>query len=94
MSRPGRVGVGQTQETAFRVPESAIGYWTHRFVEKGVPHEAPVKRFGRTVLAFKDPDGMGLALVGVAGRGPGTGLDAAAMSPGRGRDPWLRRRHA
>lgn len=64
---PGRVGVGQTQETAFRVPESAIGYWTHRFVEKGVPHEAPVKRFGRTVLAFKDPDGMGLALVGVAG---------------------------
>lgn len=64
---PGRVGVGQTQETAFRVPESAIGYWTHRFVEKGVPHEAPVKRFGGSVLSFKDPDGMGLALVGVAG---------------------------
>ena len=51
---PGRVGVGQTQETAFRVPESAIGYSAHRFVEKGVPHEAPVKRFGRTVLTFKD----------------------------------------
>src|SRR4051794_7526521 len=26
---PGRVGVGQTQETAFRVPEAAIGYWAH-----------------------------------------------------------------
>jgi glyoxalase family protein len=64
---PGRVGVGQTQETAFRVPEASIGYWTHRFVDKGVAHEAPAKRFGRTVLPFKDPDGMGLALVGVAG---------------------------
>ena len=38
---PGRLGVGETQETVFRVPEGAIGYWTHRFVEKGVPHEAP-----------------------------------------------------
>jgi glyoxalase family protein len=64
---PGRAGVGQTQETAFRVPETAIGYWTHRFIEKGVLHEAPVKRFGRTVLTFRDPDGMGLALVGIPG---------------------------
>jgi len=64
---PGRLGVGETQETVFRVPESAIGYWTHRLVEKGVPHEAPQKRFGETVLAFKDPDGMRLALVAVPG---------------------------
>ena len=63
---PGRVGVGETSETAFRVPEAAIGYWTHRLVEKGVPHEAPVKRFGETVIAFRDPDGMRLSLVGVA----------------------------
>ncbi|CAH1663302.1 ring-cleaving dioxygenase [Chelatococcus asaccharovorans] len=64
---PGRLGVGETQETVFRVPEGSIGYWTHRFVEKGVVHQAPEKRFGETVLAFKDPDGMRLALVGVAG---------------------------
>ena len=43
---PGRRGVGQTFETAFRVPAGAIGAWTHRFVEKGVAHEAPEKRFG------------------------------------------------
>jgi len=61
---PGRLGVGLTQETAFRVPEAAIGFWTHRFVDKGVPHEAPEKRFGQSVLPFKDPDGMALALVG------------------------------
>ena len=64
---PGRLGVGQTFETAFRIPAGAIGYWTQRFVEKGVPHDAPSRRFGETVLAFKDPDGMRLALVGVPG---------------------------
>ena len=64
---PGRGGVGLAQQTTFRVPASAIGYWTHRFVENGVAHEAPEKRFGDTVLSFTDPDGMSLALVGAAG---------------------------
>jgi glyoxalase family protein len=64
---PGRLGVGETQETVFRVPEGAIGYWTHRLVAHGVPHDAPVKRFGETVLSFRDPDGMRLAFVGLPG---------------------------
>lgn len=63
----GRIGIGQTQQTAFRVPASAIGYWTRRLVEQGVVHEAPEKRFGELVLSFTDPDGMSLALVGTAG---------------------------
>jgi glyoxalase family protein len=63
----GRGGVGLAQQTMFRIPESAVGYWAHRFVEKGVPHEAIEKRFGQSVLSFTDPDGMSLALVGVAG---------------------------
>jgi len=63
----GRLGVGETEETMFRVPESAIGFWTHRFIEKGVDHEAPTKRFGESVLTFKDPDGMRFSLVGVPG---------------------------
>jgi glyoxalase family protein len=62
---PGRVGIGETQETVLRVPESAIGYWTHRFVEKGVAHQALEKRFGETVLRFTDGDGMRLALAAV-----------------------------
>ena len=61
----GRVGVGETDETAFRVPASALGYWTQRFVEKGVAHETIEKRFGASVLPFADPDGTSLALVGV-----------------------------
>ena len=43
---PGRLGVGETEVTAFRIPEAAIGYWTHRLVANGVAHEAPQKRFG------------------------------------------------
>ena len=66
-SAPGRFGVGETQEIVFRVPEGSLGYWTHRLVEKGLPHEAPAKRFGDTVLAFKDPDGVRLALAAVPG---------------------------
>jgi len=64
---PGRSGAGLTQETSFRVPAASIGYWAHRFVEKGVAHETVTKRLGQPVLAFTDPDGMGLALVGVEG---------------------------
>jgi glyoxalase family protein len=64
---PGRVGIGETQETVFRVPEGAIGYWTHRFVEQSVVFDAPVKRFGESVLSFRDPDGMRLAIVGLPG---------------------------
>jgi glyoxalase family protein len=63
----GRGGVGQTQQTAFRVPARSIGYWTHRFIEKGIAHEALEKRFGESVLPFTDPDGMSLTLVAVPG---------------------------
>jgi glyoxalase family protein len=64
---PGRLGIGETQETVFRLPESAIGFWTHRLLSKGVAHEKLAKRFGETVLAFKDPDGMRIALVALPG---------------------------
>ena len=64
---PGRLGVGETQETVFRVPEGAIGFWAHRFVENGVPHDAPRRRFGDSIVSFRDPDGMRLALVGIPG---------------------------
>src|SRR5499427_4508651 len=63
----GRNGVGLAEETAFRVPTESIGYWTQRLIEKGVAHDALEKRFGEPVLSFTDPDGMRLALVGVAG---------------------------
>jgi glyoxalase family protein len=85
----GRVGIGETMETSFRVPRSSIGYWTHRFLEKGVPHEAIGRRFDRTVLAFRDPDGVRLALVGIPEPGDQTewkGADIPAENAIRGFD--------
>lgn len=84
---PGRLGIGETQETVFRVPEQSLGYWTHRLIERGVRHEAPEKRFGETVLPFRDPDGMRLALAAVPGIGdePGwTGGEVPAEHAIRG----------
>lgn len=84
---PGRIGLGETQETVFRVPEGSIGYWTHRLIEKGVPHDALVKRFGEAILSFRDPDGMRLALVGVPGienEAAWTGSDVPAEHAVRG----------
>jgi glyoxalase family protein len=63
----GRRGVGETHQTAFRVPQRSLGYWTQRLVEKGIAHEAQETRLGESVLPFTDPDGMALALVGVPG---------------------------
>lgn len=63
----GRGGLGLTHETRYRVPEGSLGFWAHRLVEQGVAHEAITKQFGESVLSFKDPDGLSLALVGVPG---------------------------
>ncbi len=64
---PGRGGVGAAVETAFMIPQRSLGYWTQRLVERDIPHEAPEKRFGQTVLRLVDPDGMRLALVASKG---------------------------
>ena len=66
-AQPGRLGIGEAQETVFSIPESSIGYWTQRLIEKGVAHDRPASRFGETALAFKDADGTRLALTGVKG---------------------------
>ncbi|WP_132255383.1 ring-cleaving dioxygenase [Methylobacterium segetis] len=70
---PGRVGIGETQETAFRVPRASIGWWTHRLLAHGVRHEARVQVFGESTLRFRDPDGMALALVGIEDAGEAAG---------------------
>jgi hypothetical protein len=46
--------------------KATVGYWTERFIEKGIPYQTPEKRFGESVLPFTDQDGMALALVGIA----------------------------
>ena len=60
----GRAGAGELHETMLRIPAASIGYWTVRLMAHGVER---TERFGETVLTFRDPDGLRLALVGVAG---------------------------
>jgi glyoxalase family protein len=76
---PGRGGVGLTQQTSFRIPKSSMGYWTHRFIERGVAYQALEKRFDEPTLSFSDPDGMSLALVGGAGAESEPAWDGAAI---------------
>ena len=63
----GRNGNGMATETAFIIPESSLGYWAQRLIERDIAHEAPEKRFGERVLSFRDADDMRLALVAVKG---------------------------
>src|SRR3982750_3090572 len=57
---PGGLGSGETSRTTFRVPEGSLGYWVHRLVEAGLPHDTIERRFGESVLPFRDRDGMRL----------------------------------
>ncbi len=75
-SRKGRTGVGQVAVTSLAIPSASIGFWLERFVLYGVEHDVVAKRFGESVLAFRDRDGLQLELVATAsasGRGTWTG---------------------
>ncbi|WP_436912002.1 VOC family protein [Halosimplex marinum] len=62
-ARPGRVGTGQATTVQFVIPDESVEYWTDRLGSEGVAHEGPYERFGDTVIAFEDPDGLPLELV-------------------------------
>jgi glyoxalase family protein len=78
---PGRLGLSQAVEIAFRIPEGSLGYWTHRLIEKGIAFEAPEKRFGETVFAFRDPDGIRIELVATKAAKPGNGWTGGGVAP-------------
>jgi glyoxalase family protein len=68
---PGRHGIGQAEVIAFAVPMTAMGRWIEQFLRNGVSFQPPVARRAENgmterVIAFKDPDGLQLELVGVA----------------------------
>src|SRR6185369_6477407 len=59
----GRLGVGETQATTFRVPRASMQFWLHRFVESGIPHKAGEMPFGESMLTFEDRTACGLRLL-------------------------------
>ncbi len=77
-ARSGRVGAGQASTVSFTIPEDSVDYWTDRLGEQGLDVET-IDRFGDTVIAFEDPDGLPLELVARA--------DAPAGDPPAGPVP-------
>ncbi|WP_276274137.1 ring-cleaving dioxygenase [Haloarcula litorea] len=60
--RRGEFGAGQAQATAYLIEPDSLEYWVDRLESRGVDVEQS-QRFGEAVLAFEDPDGIGLELV-------------------------------
>jgi len=61
--RRGRPGLGQVTAAALAVGAQSLDFWRERLTASGVMLNGPSTRFGETVLAFHDPDGMHLELV-------------------------------
>lgn len=67
-ARHGRHGVGQIAATAFAVPASSLGFWSARLEQHGVTTESS-QVLGEELLAFDDPEGLHIEIVGVADAG-------------------------
>ena len=67
-ARRGRQGTGQVAVTSFAILPGAIGFWVERLLRHGVRYEGPTRRtvgaHVEQILAFADPDGLLLELVG------------------------------
>ncbi len=62
----GSRGVGETSAVGFSISNDAMDFWEKRLRVAGVPVEREADRFGKRVLAFADPDGTRLELIGDA----------------------------
>lgn len=69
-AQPGRTGFGSTSETAIVAAPGSLKGWLERFADARAGgrfglfgFEAPSERFGQSVIRFRDPDGLRLALI-------------------------------
>lgn len=58
----GRAGNGEAAATTYSILQASLGYWQKRLEAKGLAVTVS-ERFGDTVLAFSDPDGMTVELI-------------------------------
>ncbi|TCL75581.1 VOC family protein [Rhizobium sp. BK251] len=71
---PGRAGFGQIGEISLAIDPASTGYWLTRALSFGLRPEGPLDEFGEPTLRLKDPDGVIVKLVGVAGLAPGAAV--------------------
>jgi glyoxalase family protein len=63
--RRGVRGNGETNAVAYNVPLGSLSFWEARLKQNSITPNLIETRFGQNVLAFTDPDGMGVELVEV-----------------------------
>jgi predicted esterase/catechol 2,3-dioxygenase-like lactoylglutathione lyase family enzyme len=61
----GKPGAGMVTAIGFAVPADSLEFWRERLREKAIA-VAESERFGESVLAFHDPHGLPLELIGVS----------------------------
>jgi catechol 2,3-dioxygenase-like lactoylglutathione lyase family enzyme len=80
----GRAGTGQVTAVQFSIPKAAVDYWAERLPARKAACTR-TERFGETVLALADPDGLRLELVANGDeRTPWTGAGVPAAHAIRG----------
>jgi catechol 2,3-dioxygenase-like lactoylglutathione lyase family enzyme len=65
----GRRGTGQTVAVSFAAAKESLPDWRHRLEARGIRVEGSLERFGEPYLAFEDPDGMALEIIGTKAGG-------------------------
>ncbi len=64
--RRGVRGNGETNAVAYNVPVGSLAFWQEHLTRSGIQPGPIETRFGQNVLAFTDPDGMGVDLIETA----------------------------
>jgi glyoxalase family protein len=62
-TRRGVRGNAETNAVAYNVPIGSLGFWQERLKQNGVTYKPVEERFGESVLALEDPDGMHIELI-------------------------------
>ena len=62
-ARQGQPGSGEATEISMAAPKDSLDFWQQRLEDQNIPHSKPFKRFEKTHISFKDPDGLQLHLV-------------------------------
>lgn len=61
--KQGKAGAGMATEICYAVPAGSLPFWKERFRLLNVSCDDVITRLGETLLPFRDPDGLQLALV-------------------------------
>jgi glyoxalase family protein len=82
---PGQHGEGQITVTSFSVPASSLSFWKDRLRTRRVEVREQGSAFGEDAIAFSDPSGLSIQLIGTPDRrAPWTGSGIAPDDGVRG----------